>query len=393
MKIDEYLRMLVDKGGSDLHLKADRPPLMRLKGDLLPTEGMPVISNDEIKEILYPMLTKMQIEKLEEELELDFSYIIDDLARFRGNIFHQMGKLGAVFRVIPIDILNIEQLGLPDVLNDIVKRKSGIVLITGPTGSGKSTTLAAMIDKINETRHEHIITIEDPIEFVHQDKKCTINQREVGADTASFGNALKRALRQDPDIILVGEMRDTETINISITAAETGHLVFSTLHTVDAKQSIDRIIDTFPPEQQHQVRMQLGSALGAIISQRLVKSSDGKGRVAVLEIMINTATIRKLIQESNVGMIDKIIAESALLYKMQTQNQHLFKLVEAEKITREEALNISKNQNDLRIMFQTQTMAPKASEQKPEEDKNSGKPGGILGKRSSPFGGSKPPGQ
>ncbi len=392
MKIDEYLKMLVDKGGSDLHLKVGRPPLMRIKGDLLPTEGMPEISDDEMKEGLYAMLTKMQIEKLEEEMELDFSYIIEGLARFRGNILHQMGNLGAVFRMIPMDILTIEQLGLPDVLNDIVKRKSGIVLITGPTGSGKSTTLAAMINKINETRHEHIITIEDPVEFVHRDKKCTINQREVGADTASFGNALKRALRQDPDIILVGEMRDPETINISITAAETGHLVFSTLHTVDAKQSIDRIIYTFPPEQQHQVRMQLGSALGAIISQRLVKSSHSNERVAVLEIMINTPTIKKLIQEAKVGMIDKIIAESALFYKMQTQNQHLFKLVEAGTITKEDAINISTNQNDLRIMFQTRTMVPKEKDETTEEEKDSGKPGSILGKKPSPFG-SKPPGQ
>ena len=386
MKIDEYLRMLVDKEGSDIHLKVGRPPLIRIKGDLLPIEEMPVISKDEIKEILYPMLTRMQIEKFEKDLELDFSYIIEGLARFRCNIFHQMGNLGAVFRVIPIDILTIEQLGLPDVLNDIIKQKSGIVLVTGPTGCGKSTTLAAMINKVNETRHEHIMTIEDPVEFVHQDKKCTINQREVGADTATFENALKRALRQDPDIILVGEMRDSETISIAITAAETGHLVFSTLHTLDAKQSIDRIIDTFRHEHQHQIRMQLSSALRAIVSQRLVKSSYSEERLPVVEIMINTPTIRKYIQESKVGMIDKVIAESALLYKMQTQNQHLFMLVDEGKITKEDALNISKNQNDLRIMFQTQTMTPK------KEDKDSGKTKSILGKRSSPFEGSKTPG-
>ena len=390
MKIEEYLRMLVDKGGSDLHLKVGRPPLMRIKGDLDPVEGLPVISKDEIKDILYPMLTNMQIEKFEKELELDFSYIIDDLARFRCNIMYQMGNLGAVFRLIPIEILTIEQLGLPDVLNDIVEKKSGIVLITGPTGCGKSTTLAAMIDKINETRHEHIVTIEDPIEFVHQDKKCTINQREVGADTASFTNALKRALRQDPDIILVGEMRDPETISIAIAAAETGHLVFSTLHTVDAKQSIDRIIDSFPPGQQHQIRMQLGWALGAIISQTLVKSSSVTGRVAVVEVMINTATIRKLIHEAKVGMIDKAIADAALLYRMQTQNQHLFKLIEEGKITKEDALSASRNQNDLRIMFQTQTMN---IDNNPGEDKSYGKPGGIPGKRSSPFDNSKPSGQ
>ena len=385
MKIEEYLKMIVDMGGSDLHLKANRPPLMRIKGDLLPLGGLPEISRDEIKEALYAMLSKMQIEKLEDELELDFSYIIEGVARFRGNILYQMGNIGAVFRVIPMKIATIEELGLPDVLNDIVDRKSGIILVTGPTGSGKSTTLAAMIDKINRTRHEHIITIEDPVEFVHQDNKCTINQREVGSDTASFGNALKRALRQDPDIILVGEMRDPETINIAITAAETGHLVFSTLHTVDAKQSIDRIIDTFPPGQQHQVRMQLGSALGAIISQRLVKTSDDKGRIGVFEIMINTATIRKLIQEAKVGMIDKIIAESALFYKMQTQNQHLFKLVEEGRITKEEALNTSKNQNDLRIMFQTQSMTPNEDNKTSKQEDGSGKPGSILGKKPSPF--------
>jgi twitching motility protein PilT len=393
MKIEEYLKILVEKGGSDLHLKVGRPPLMRIKGDLLPMEEMPVISNEEIKDIIYEMLTKRQIEKLEEELELDFSYIIEDLARFRGNILHQMGHLGAVFRVIPMEILTIEQLSLPEVLNDIVERKSGIVLVTGPTGSGKSTTLAALIDKINETRHEHIITIEDPVEFVHQDKKCTINQREVGADTASFGNALKRALRQDPDIILVGEMRDPETINIAITAAETGHLVLSTLHTVDAKQSIDRIIDTFPPEQQHQVRMQLGSALGAIISQMLVKTSDETGRVPVVEIMINTATIKKLIQDGNVGMIDKAIADSAMLYKMQTQNQHLFKLVHEGRINKEDALKVSRNPNDLRIMFQTQSITPDKDESATEVDKESGTPASILGKRPSPFGGKRPPGQ
>lgn len=393
MKIEEYLKILVDKGGSDLHLKTGRPPLIRLKGDLIPMEEMPVLSAAEIKNIVYEMLTKLQIDKLEEDLELDFSYIIEGLARFRGNIMHQMGHLGAVFRVIPMDILTIEQLGLPEVLNEIIERKAGIVLVTGPTGSGKSTTLAALIDRINETRREHIITIEDPVEFVHQDKLCAINQREVGADTASFGNALKRALRQDPDIILVGEMRDPETINIAITAAETGHLVFSTLHTVDAKQSIDRIIDTFPPEQQHQIRMQLGSALAAIISQRLIKSSDDSGRVPVVEIMINTATIRKLIQEGKVGMIDKVIADSALLYKMQTQNQHLFKLVQEGKVNQEDALSISRNPNDLRIMFQTKSMTPKKDERADDEDRNAGRPGGIQGKRPSPFGGGRPPGK
>ena len=390
MKIDELLRMLVDKKGSDLHLKVGRPPLMRIKGDLNPIEGLPVISKEEMKEILYPMLTSMQIEKFENELELDFSYLIENLARFRCNMSYSMEDLSAVFRLVPIEILTVEQLGLPDVLNDIIERKSGIVIVTGPTGSGKSTTLAAIIDRINKTRHEHIITIEDPIEFVHQDKNCTINQREVGSDTLSYTSALKRALRQDPDIILLGEMRDPESISIAIAAAETGHLVFSTLHTLDAKQSIDRIIDTFPPGQQHQIRMQIGSALGAIISQNLIKPSIGQKRVPVVEIMINTATIRKLIHESKVGLIDKAIADSALLYKMQTQNQHLFKLINDGIITKEDALRSSRNPNDLRIMFQTRSMH---TDNDQEEDKNAAKSAGIMGKKTSPFKDSKPPGQ
>jgi twitching motility protein PilT len=312
------------------------------------------MKKEEVRNLLYPMLTEMQIKKLENERELDFSYLVEGLARFRGNIFYQMGNLGAVFRVIPVEIKTIDQLNLPQILKELVFRNQGIILVTGPTGSGKSTTLAAMIDYLNENRTHHIITIEDPVEFVHRDKKCAINQREIGFDTSSFSQALRRALRQDPDVILVGEMRDPETISIAMTAAETGHLVFSTLHTNDAKQSIDRIIDTFSPEQQHQVRMQLAMTLLATISQRLIKKSDGSGRVAVIEVMINTPTIRKMIEEGKIGAIDKAIHDSASLYKMQTMNQDLFKLVKEEVITKEDALGISSNPNDLRIMFQTQ---------------------------------------
>jgi twitching motility protein PilT len=361
MNIDDYFRALVKRGGSDLHLKVDRPPLMRIKGELFPTE-YPVIGKEEMKKLLLPMLTEVQAKKLENEREIDFSCLVEGLARFRGNIFHQMGFLGAVFRVIPVEIVTIDQLNLPQVLKELVFRNQGIILVTGPTGSGKSTTLAAMIDYLNENRSDHIITIEDPLEFVHRDKKCVINQREVGLDTRSFAEALKQALRQDPDVILVGEMRDPETISIAMTAAETGHLVFSTLHTNDAKQSMDRIIDTFPPEQQHQVRMQLAMTLCAIISQRLIKKSDGSGRVAVIEVMINTPTIRKMIEEGKIGAIDKAIHDSASLYKMQTMNQHLFQLVKEGTITQEAALGISNNPNDLRIMFQTQMPgAPPAS--------------------------------
>ena len=381
MKIEELLKVLVEKGGSDLHLKFNRPPLMRIKGELVPSD-LPVISKDEMKAMLHSMLTELQIKKLENERELDFSFFVEGLARFRGNIFHQMGHLGAVFRAIPMRIKTVEELNLPSVLNDLVQRKQGIILVTGPTGSGKSTTLAAMIHRINETRHDHVITIEDPIEFVHTDKISLINQREIGNDTKSFSEALKRALRQDPDIILVGEMRDPETISIAMTAAETGHLVLSTLHTNDAKQSIDRIIDTLPPEQQHQVRLQLAMTLCATVSQRLVRTSDGKGRVAAIEIMINTPTIRKLIEEGKIGMIDKIMAESASLYKMQTYNQHLFQLVKDGIITREDALSISLNPNDLKILFQTQMVmeGEKAERKASPEQKPS------LGQGPSPFG-------
>ncbi len=352
-RLSEYLKVLVQKGGSDLHLKVGRPPLMRIKGELIPSD-FPSIEGDEIKGLLYPLLTDMQIKKLEEERELDFSFFVKGLARFRGNIFFQMGNLGAVFRAIPVEIKTIDELHLPQVLKDLVFRNQGIILVTGPTGSGKSTTLAAMIDYLNESRHHHVVTIEDPIEFVHRDKKCVINQREIGFDTRTFSEALRRALRQDPDVILVGEMRDPETISIAMTAAETGHLVFSTLHTNDAKQSIDRIIDTFPPEQQHQVRVQLAMTLLATISQRLIKRSDGSGRIAVVEVMINTPTIKKLIEEGKIGAIDKAIHDSASLYKMQTMNQDLFKLVKEGIITREDALSVSNNPNDLRIMFETQ---------------------------------------
>ncbi len=387
MKLEGFLGGLVDKGGSDLHLKVGRPPMMRIEGELLPSD-FPVISKDEMQEILYAILNERQIEQLEDQRELDFSHLIEGLARFRGNIFYQMGNLGAVFRVIPVEIKTIEQLKLPPVLNRLVQKKQGILLVTGPTGSGKSTTLAAMINRINETRHDHIMTVEDPVEFVHTDKKCTINQREIGSDTNSFAEALKRALRQDPDIILVGEMRDPETISIAMSAAETGHLVFSTLHTVDAKQSIDRIIDTFPPEQQHQVRVQLSMTLYAIVSQRLVKTSDGKGRAAVLEIMLNTPTIRKLIEDAKTGQIDKIIAQSASLYKMQTQNQHLFQLIKDGIVTKEDAISASKNPNDLKIMLQTQTLATaeKPAQKPGQQRKAVPTHESSLGRRPSPLG-------
>jgi twitching motility protein PilT len=353
-----YLREMVKRGGSDLHLKVGRPPLFRIKGDLLPTE-FPVLSQKDVEDLLYPILNGVQRDRLNRERELDFSYVIEDLARFRGNYFYQMDKLGGVFRGIPMKIVTLDELGLPDIVRELAERDQGLILITGPTGSGKSTTLAAMINHINERSNKHIITIEDPLEFVHQDNNCVLNQREVGADTYSFAAALKHALRQDPDVIMVGEMRDPETIHTALTASETGHLVMSTLHTTYAKQSISRIVDAFEPAQQNHIRIRTAMSLVATVAQKLVKRSDGSGRVAVMEVMINTPTIRKMILEEKLDGIDKSIAESAKLYKMQTTNQHLFDLTEQGVLTRDDALNASYNPNDLRIMFQTKTIENK----------------------------------
>ena len=358
MNIDKYLKYLVESNGSDLHLKVGRPPLIRVLGDLFPTE-LPTVTKQQMDNLVLSMLSSHQKKKLEDERELDFSYLVEGLARFRGNVFFQLGELGAVFRAIPIHVKTLDELEIPEVLKELIFKNQGIILITGPTGSGKSTTLASAIDLLNESVQKHIISIEDPIEFVHFDKKCTVSQREVGSDTLSFAQALKRALRQDPDIILVGEMRDAETIQIAMTAAETGHLVFSTLHTNDAKQSIDRIVDTFGPDQQHQVRMQLAVTLVATLSQRLIKKSNHSAMTPIVEVMINTPMVKKLIEEGKTGQIDKVIADSAQLYKMQTMNQHLYQLVRGNVLTREDALNASNNPNDLRIMFQTQPMIPK----------------------------------
>lgn len=353
--LDKLLQELIEKKGSDLHFKAGRPPFLRLRGDLVPTDNPP-LSGEEIQKLLYSVTTSEQQKKLLEEKELDFSFAVKTIsARFRGNAFYQQGLLGAVFRIIPGKTPTLDELKIPPVIKEIAARPQGLILVTGPTGSGKSTTLAAIVDYINESFPKHIITVEDPLEFVHTDKKSVINQREIGMDTFSFANALKRALRQDPDVILVGEMRDEETVSIAVTAAETGHLVLSTLHTNDAKQSIDRIIETFPPEGQHQIRMQLANTLCAVIAQRLLKRSDGQGRVAALEIMINTPTIKKLIEENKIGMITRAMEESATLYHMQSFNQALFNLWKENLITQEEAISVSPNPNDLKILFQTST--------------------------------------
>ncbi len=366
MKIDIYLKELVEKNGSDLHLKVGRPPLMRIMGELLPTSHPP-ISKKEIEGILLSMLTEIQMNKLEKERDIDFSYLIEGVARFRGNIFHQMGNLGAVFRCIPFHIKTIDDLGLPEILKDIVSAQQGLILVTGPTGCGKSTTLAAMIHHINERVNKHIVTAEDPIEFVHEDLKCTINQREIGSDARSFTESVKKAMRQDPDVILVGEMRDNETINMALRASETGHLVLSTLHTTYAKQSINRIIDAFPIEDQEYIRVRASMTLRAVIAQKLVVKADGSGRIAALEIMLNTPTIKKMIAEDRLDEIDKIIVESKKLYKMQSLNQHLLDYVRDGIITREEALATSQNPNDLKILFNTLLSAPAAVRTAKEE--------------------------
>ena len=345
---------------------------MRSKGDLVPLDGSAALSSEEIKKEIHSITTKPQQEKLEKEKELDFSFEIKGLARFRGNVFYQRGNVSAVFRTIPNQIPTTEKLGLPPVLLELVTRPQGLFLVTGPTGSGKTTTLASLIQFINERYPKHIITIEDPIEFNYLDMKSSINQREVGSDTSDFTQALRRALRQDPDIILVGELRDKETISTAITAAETGHLVFGTLHTNDAKQSVNRILDTFMGEAQTQVRLQLAATLICVVSQRLIKRSDGAGRVAAVEVLINTPSIRKLIEENKIGQITKVIEESASFYKMQTFNQALFNLVKNKMISIEEALGISENPNDLKIQFQTQGIAVPQS-------KESASPPGLAG--------------
>lgn len=348
MNLDELLELLIQRKGSDLHVKVGRPPLMRISGKIVPTE-FERVTLETAKTLIYGIMTPFQIQKFESDWELDFSYSLKDVARFRVNAYFQRGAVGAAFRMIPFKIPTIDEMSLPPVLKDLALKHQGLILVTGPTGSGKSTTLASMIDHINANRQCHIMTVEDPIEFVYKDNQAMINQREIGADTQSFANALKHVLRQDPDVILVGEMRDLETISTAVTAAETGHLVFSTLHTNDAKQTIDRIVDSFHSEQQQQVRIQLSLTLQGVLCQRLVRRADGNGRVAALEVMINSPTIKKLIEEGNTSGINKAIESSVTYYRMQTLNQSLVAHVQENIITEEEALGASNNQEEFKL--------------------------------------------
>ena len=328
---------LVTSGGSDLHVTANASPTVRVGGELRQLENYAKLTPLDTQRTLYAILTQKQREKFEENLELDFAYSVPGHARFRVNIYRQRESLGAAFRLIPFEIKPLEDLGIPPVVNNFAGLARGMVLVTGPTGSGKSTTLAAVVDKANRTRKDHIMTVEDPIEFLHQHKSCLVNQREVGEDTWSFTSALKHALRQDPDIILVGEMRDLETISVALTAAETGHLVYGTLHTADAAQTIDRVIDVFPPHQQQQVRTQLAGAIQGVVCQTLCKKADGRGRVVATEVMIATPGIRNLIREGKTHQIYSAMQAGAQ-HGMHTLDQHLAELVRIGRITWEHGL-------------------------------------------------------
>jgi twitching motility protein PilT len=334
--LDEILLYLLEKGGSDLHLSVKSPPMIRVHGDLEPVPGYRALTAQQLQETIYTILTERQKQRFEETRELDLAYELPGAARFRVNLMQQRGAVGAVLRAIPWEILPLEALHMPPNLADFANLPRGLVLVTGPTGSGKSTTLAAIIDRANRTRKGHIITIEDPIEFVHQHRGCVVNQREVGEDTLSFQEALKHALRQDPDIILVGEMRDLETIAIALTAAETGHLVFGTLHTSSAASTIDRIIDVFPPGQQAQIRTQLASSIQAVVCQTLCRHAKGEGRIAATEVLIATPAIRNLIREGKLQSIPSSL-QTGMKYGMHTLNQDLAKLVAAGDITYETA--------------------------------------------------------
>jgi len=348
--IDAFLREMVDRGASDLHLTAESPPLIRVSGKLCPLKHPPLTATDT-KNLGYSLLTEAQKKVFEETNELDFSFGIKGLSRFRGNLFQQKGAVGGAFRLIPFEIPPLERLGLPPSVANLTRLPRGLVLVTGPTGSGKSTTLAAMIDKVNKERHEHIITLEDPIEFVHEHKGCLVNQREVFSDTAGFSVALKHVLRQDPDIVLVGEMRDLETIEAALLIAETGHLVFSTLHTNSAVQTINRIIDVFPPNQQAQVRAQLSLVLQAVISQTLIARGDGRGRVLSAELMIPNSAIRNLIREEKVHQIYSLMQVGQVKFGMQTMSQALVSLVQQHAITPDAAIGHATEPDEVRQML------------------------------------------
>jgi twitching motility protein PilT len=346
----ELLKTMVERDGSDLHISTDTPPQIRVHGHL-ERLAMPELSPADSKQLVYSVLTDQQKKRFEETQELDFSFGIKGMARFRCNVFNQRGAVAAVYRLIPEKIRSFAELGLPPVLATLSERPRGLVLVTGPTGSGKSTTLAAMLDKINLERHDHILTIEDPIEYIHPHKNCLVNQREVHSDTGSFTNALRAALREDPDIVLIGEMRDLETVEAALKIAETGHLTFATLHTNSAAQTINRIIDVFPSNQQSQIRTQLSLVLEGIVCQALLPRADGKGRVVSLEILVPTPAIRNLIRDDKVHQIYGSMQAGQEKLGMQTANQSLASLYMKRQITLDTALSSSSNKDELQDMI------------------------------------------
>jgi twitching motility protein PilT len=335
--IDDLLEQMVALGASDLHITVGSPPAFRVRGHIARAEGFDLFTPDDTRALLYRILSSEQQKHFELNRQLDFAYSMPGLARFRVNIYFQREAIGAAFRLIPQEIKTMEELGLPPSLHTLTEKPRGIVLVTGPTGSGKSTTLAAIIDEINRTRAEHILTVEDPIEFVHRHKKCIVNQREIGPDAVSFGEALKAALRQDPDVILVGEMRDLETISTALTAAETGHLVFGTLHTQSAPSTIDRIIDVFPPAQQEQVRIMIANSLQAVVTQTLLPTADGQGRVAALEILFPDDAVRNLIRQAKIEQVYSVM-QTNTARGMQTMEQALADLTVRRVVNLEDAL-------------------------------------------------------
>jgi twitching motility protein PilT len=348
--LHQLLKAMVEKGASDLHITTGSPPQLRIDGELVPLKTAPM-TPVETKQLCYSILTDAQKHKFEEENELDLSFGVKSLSRFRANVFMQRGAVAGAFRTIPFKILSFQELGLPPVVSELSKKPRGLILITGPTGSGKSTTLASIIDKINTERHEHIMTIEDPIEYLHPHKNCVVNQREVGADTKSFKLALKYILRQDPDVVLIGEMRDLETIEAALTISETGHMAFGTLHTNSCVQTINRILDVFPPYQQPQVRAQMSFTLEGVCSQALIPRSGQPGRILALEVMVPNSAIRNLIREDKVHQIYSQMQVGQQKFGMQTFNQALFALVTKRMISQEEAFGRSSDSEELRNMI------------------------------------------
>jgi twitching motility protein PilT len=399
VELNEILQVALRGGASDIHLKAGLPPMFRVDGSLVPLKDARRLPPEEISRMAFSIMNDYQKEKFKAQNELDLAYGVPGLGRFRVNVFQQRGTIGVVLRVIPFKISSIEQLMLPKVLEKIAGEQRGLILVTGTTGSGKSTTLAAMVDHINSNETCHIMTIEDPIEFLIRDKRSIVNQREVGVDTHSFGQALKSALRQDPDVILVGEMRDLETIETALTAAETGHLVLSTLHTLDATETIARIISAFPPHQQKQVRLQLGSVLRAVISQRLVPRADGKGRVAAIEVLVANGRVREMIEDKDrTKEIPTAIAQSYTTYGMQTFDQSLMSLLKQNHITYDEALRQSTNPDDFALRISGVSATSDSNwdsfEQKNEMDAAAAAapgPGGKGAPLRTPSGAPRPP--